>query len=62
MSERPEPSGPMRLVVDFGPLVVFFATYKLSGGGLQGTLIATGAFMAAVLIAVVAALAVFRRR
>ncbi|HEY6662260.1 MAG TPA: inner membrane-spanning protein YciB [Sphingomicrobium sp.] len=61
MSERPEPSGPMRLVVDFGPLVVFFATYKLSGGGLQGTLIATGAFMAAVLIAVVAALAVFRR-
>ncbi|MFL6800553.1 MAG: inner membrane-spanning protein YciB [Sphingomicrobium sp.] len=61
MSERPEPSGPMRLVVDFGPLVVFFATYKLSGGGLHGTLVATGAFMAAVLIAIAAALAVFRR-
>jgi intracellular septation protein len=51
----------MRLIVDFGPLVVFFATYKLSGGGLHGTLVATGAFMAAVLIALVAALAVFRR-
>jgi len=51
----------MRLIVDFGPLVVFFVTYKISGGGLQGTLVATGAFMAAVLIAIVAALAVFRR-
>jgi intracellular septation protein len=62
MSEQAkEPHGPMRLVVDFGPLVVFFATYKLSGGGLHGTLVATGAFMAAVLIAIIAALAVFRR-
>jgi intracellular septation protein len=51
----------MRLVVDFGPLVVFFATYKLTGGGLHGTLVATGAFMAAVLIAIAAALAVFRK-
>lgn len=58
---KTEPHGPMRLIVDFGPLVVFFATYKLSGGGLHGTLVATGAFMAAVLIAIVAALAVFRR-
>ena len=61
MSERLEPSGPMRLVVDFGPLVVFFVTYKMSGGGLHGTLVATGAFMTAVLIAIVAALVVFRR-
>ena len=60
-TEPTEPHGPMRLIVDFGPLVVFFVTYKLSGGGLQGTLVATGAFMAAVLIAIVAALAVFRR-
>jgi intracellular septation protein len=51
----------MRLIVDFGPIVVFFATYKLSGGGLHGTLVATGAFMVAVFIAIVAALAVFRR-
>ena len=61
MSEPKEPQGPMRLIVDFGPLVVFFATYKLSGGGLHGTLVATGAFMAAVLIGIAAALIVFRR-
>jgi len=61
MSEAKEPHGVMRLVVDFGPLVVFFATYKLTGGGLHGTLVATGAFMVAVLIAIGAALAVFRK-
>ena len=61
MSEVKEPHGAMRLVVDFGPLVVFFATYKLTGGGLHGTLVATGAFMVAVLIAIGAALAVFRK-
>src|SRR3954449_2090579 len=61
MSTRPEPQGPMRLIVDFGPLVVFFATYKLTGGGLHGTLVATGAFMVAVLIAIGAALAAFRK-
>jgi len=61
MSEAKEPHGPMRLIVDFGPLVVFFATYKLTGGGLHGTLVATGAFMVAVLIAIVAAVAVFRK-
>jgi intracellular septation protein len=61
MSEAKEPHGPMRLIIDFGPLVVFFATYKLTGGGLHGTLVATGAFMVAVLIAIVAAVAVFRK-
>ena len=61
MSEAKEPRGFMRLVVDFGPLVVFFATYKLTGGGLHGTLVATEAFMAAVVIAICAALAVFRK-
>ena len=61
MTEAREPQGPMRLAVDFGPLVVFFATSKLAGGGLHGTLVATGAFMAAVVIAIAAALAVFRR-
>ena len=58
---KTEPQGPMRLIIDFGPLVVFFATFKISGGGLHGTLVATVAFMAAVLIATIAALAVFRR-
>ena len=61
MTERAERQGTMRLLVDFGPLVVFFATYKLSGGGLHGTLVATGAFMAAILISMMAALISFRR-
>jgi intracellular septation protein len=61
MSEAKEPHGFMRLVVDFGPLVVFFATYRLTGGGLHGTLVATEAFMVAVVIAIGAAIAVFRK-
>ena len=61
MSAAKEPHGAPRLLIDFGPLVVFFATYKIAGGGLHGTLAATEAFMAAVLIAVGAALVAFRR-
>ena len=61
MSTKSEPQGTMRLLVDFGPLVVFFATYKLAGAGLHATLVATGAFMAAILISAVAALIAFRR-
>jgi intracellular septation protein len=51
----------MRLLVDFGPLVVFFITYKFTGAGLHGVLVATGAFMAAILISMMAALISFRR-
>ena len=61
MSAKQEPQGTMRLLVDFGPLVVFFATYKIAGGGLHAILVATGAFMAAILISTVAALITFRR-
>ncbi|MFL6765729.1 MAG: inner membrane-spanning protein YciB [Sphingomicrobium sp.] len=61
MTARTEPHGPIRLLIDFGPLVVFFASYKLAGGGLEGTLVATVAFMAAVLMAVGGSLAAFRR-
>lgn len=61
MSSRPEPQGTMRLLVDFGPLVVFFVTYKLAGAGLHAILVATGAFMAAILISTLAALITFRR-
>ena len=61
MSTKSEPQGTMRLLVDFGPLVVFFATYKLAGAGLHATLVATGAFMAAILISAIAALIAFRR-
>ncbi|HEY4070534.1 MAG TPA: inner membrane-spanning protein YciB [Sphingomicrobium sp.] len=51
----------MRLLVDFGPLVVFFATYKFAGAGLHGVLVATAAFMAAILISTLFALITFRR-
>ena len=61
MTPRSEPQGTMRLLVDFGPLVVFFATYKLAGVGLHGVLVATGAFMAAIVISAVAALLTFRK-
>jgi intracellular septation protein len=61
MSAKQEPQGTMRLLVDFGPLVVFFATYKIAGGGLHAILVATGAFMAAILISTIAALITFRR-
>jgi intracellular septation protein len=61
MSAPNEPHGPVRLLVDFGPLVVFFVTFKFAGGGLHGTLFATATFMAAVLMALGASLAAFRR-
>ena len=61
MTAKSEPQGTMRLLVDFGPLVVFFATYKLAGAGLHGVLVATGAFMAAIVISAVAALITFRK-
>jgi intracellular septation protein len=61
MSSKSEPQGTMRLLVDFGPLVVFFVTYKLAGAGLHAILVATGAFMAAILISTLAALITFRK-
>jgi intracellular septation protein len=61
MTAKSEPQGTMRLLVDFGPLVVFFATYKLAGAGLHAVLVATGAFMAAIVISAVAALITFRK-
>jgi intracellular septation protein len=51
----------MRLLVDFGPLLVFFATYKLAGGELHAVLVATAAFMAGILISTVASLITFRK-
>jgi intracellular septation protein len=49
------------MLLDYGPLIVFFVAYKLAGSGLQGSLIATLAFMAAVLISIVVGLAVVKR-
>jgi intracellular septation protein len=49
------------MLVDYGPLIVFFAAYKLAGGGLQGALTATIAFMVAVSIAIAVGLFVLKR-
>ncbi len=49
------------MLLDYGPLIVFFVAYKLAGSGLQGSLVATLAFMVAVLISIVVGLAVVKR-
>jgi intracellular septation protein len=49
------------MLLDYGPLIVFFVAYKLAGSGLQGSLIATVAFMVAVLISIAVGLAVVKR-
>lgn len=58
------PKGLANFALDFGPLLAFFVAYKIaerSYGGLIGTLIATGIFMAAVLIAMASSLYVYKR-
>ena len=52
MSKADEPSGGIRLLVDIGPLLVFFAVNFLAEGPAK-VFIATGAFMAAMLAAMV---------
>jgi intracellular septation protein len=49
------------LLLDYGPLLVFFLTYKVMGSGLQGTLAATLAFMVAAMISIVLGLMVVGR-
>lgn len=49
------------LLIDYGPLLVFFIAYKLGGGGLGGALTATFAFMVAIVGSVIAGLMVLRR-
>ena len=63
MSETPNrPHGGLSFAVDFGPLLVFFATYNLNGGGgIAAMLTATLAFMVAITIAIVVGLTVLRR-
>ena len=49
------------MLLDYGPLLVFFITYKLAGSGLQGSLVATFAFMVAVILSIAIGLAVVKR-
>jgi intracellular septation protein len=58
------PRGLANFALDFGPLLAFFVAYKLASGwygGLIGTLIGTGIFMATVLIAMACSLYFYRR-
>ena len=58
------PRGLANFALDFGPLLAFFLTYKVAGrshGGLIATLIGTGIFMAAVLVAMACSLYFYRR-
>jgi intracellular septation protein len=61
MSERKKQGSSWTLLVDYGPLLTFFAVYKLAGSGLQGALAGTFAFMIAIVIAVVIGLTVLKR-
>lgn len=58
------PRGLANFVLDFGPLLAFFVSYKLASswyGGLIGVFFGTGIFMAAVLVAMAWSLFFYRR-
>ncbi len=56
------PHGGLTFAVDFGPLLIFFLTYKFVGsGGISSMINATLAFMVAIVIAIVIGLVVLKR-
>ena len=61
MSEPEQKHGSWTMLLDYGPLIVFFVAYKMAGSGLQGSLVATFAFMVAVIISIAIGLAVVKR-
>jgi intracellular septation protein len=61
MSEPAQKHGSWTMLLDYGPLMVFFVAYKMAGSGLQGSLVATFAFMVAVIISIAIGLAVVKR-
>lgn len=61
MSEQAKQGSSWTMLLDYGPLIVFFVAYKLAGSGLQGSLVATLAFMVAVIISIAIGLAVIKR-
>ena len=61
MSETAQKHGSWTMLLDYGPLLVFFIAYKLAGSGLQGSLVATFAFMVAVIFSIAIGLAVLKR-
>ena len=61
MSQQAKQGSSWTMLLDYGPLLVFFAAYKLAGSGLQGSLVATLAFMVAVVISIGVGLTVVKR-
>jgi intracellular septation protein len=61
MSETAPKHGSWTMLLDYGPLIVFFVAYKMAGSGLQGSLVATFAFMIAAIISIAIGLAVVKR-
>ncbi|MEO6433495.1 MAG: inner membrane-spanning protein YciB [Sphingomicrobium sp.] len=60
--ETPARKGPgWSLLIDYGPLLVFFIAYKVAGGGLDGALTATICFMVAIVASVIAGLVILKR-
>ena len=62
MSEAKATSPRVRYSIEYGPLLIFFLTYKLVPfGALMATLVATAVFMVAIVLALIAALALLGR-
>jgi intracellular septation protein len=61
MSEPARKGSSWTMLLDYGPLLVLFIAYKVAGSGLQGSLVATLAFMVAVIISIAIGLAVVKR-
>jgi intracellular septation protein len=61
MSDKKKTSSSWSLLVDYGPLLTFFAAYKLAGSGLQGAIVGTIAFMIAIVVALIIGLTVLKR-
>jgi intracellular septation protein len=61
MSETAPKGSSWTLLLDYGPLFVFFVAYKMAGSGLQGSMVATFAFMVAVIVSIGLGLAIMKR-
>ena len=61
-NDKPKTSPLMPLLLDYGPLLVFFAAYYLTPGfALVRMMVATGIFMVAMIAALIASFALFKR-
>ena len=61
MSETAQKGSSWTLLLDYGPLLVFFIAYKMAGSGLEGSMVATLAFMVAVIVSIALGLAILKR-